>query len=192
METLSKIASLELKQSTSSGRSRAGVRSARSAHRSANRAGAVLRRIRNRAALGHPRRTAAGTGRSPQPAAGAAQPDQEQPARARIGVAKDHLDFGLDRSEDGVSIRRVTDSGPGIPAGTEAFSTVAEGRRRDRARAVSVARFMRSFRGDLRHDPATSRGMLRLSSSWSRRADPGKNTHPLSASEHAAHTIVAS
>ena len=55
VETLAKIASLELKQSTGSGR--AGLRgSARSAHRSANRAGAVLRGIRNRAALGRSRR----------------------------------------------------------------------------------------------------------------------------------------
>lgn len=56
---------------------------------------------------------------------------------------------------DGVSIR-FTDNGPGIPPGQKIFQPLQKGADQTGLGLYLSRAFMRSFRGDLRHDPRTS------------------------------------
>jgi signal transduction histidine kinase len=53
---------------------------------------------------------------------------------------------------DGVSVR-ITDSGPGIPKGQKLFQPLQKGADATGLGLYLSRAFMRSFRGDLRHDP---------------------------------------
>jgi len=61
-----------------------------------------------------------------------------------------HLPF-VSTQGDGVSIR-VSDSGPGIPTGRKLFQPSQEGADATGLELYLSRAFMRSFRGDLRHD----------------------------------------
>lgn len=58
---------------------------------------------------------------------------------------------------DGVSVR-IADSGPGIPAGKKLFQPLQKGADATGLGLYLSRAFMRSFRGDLRHDPSYGAG----------------------------------
>ena len=62
------------------------------------------------------------------------------------------IDISVSTRSDGVSIR-VTDTGPGIPAGQKIFQPLQKGADATGLGLYLSRAFMRSFRGELRHDP---------------------------------------
>ena len=86
VEALNKIASLELRKSTSGFEAKV-VDLAEILEEARIVLEALLRRIRHRGELEHPWDAAFGLGRPPQPAAGAPQPCKKQPAGAGRGRA---------------------------------------------------------------------------------------------------------
>ena len=62
------------------------------------------------------------------------------------------IEIAVGANADGVSIR-FTDSGPGIPAGQKIFQPSQKGADATGLGLYLSRAFMRSFRGDLRHDP---------------------------------------
>ena len=62
------------------------------------------------------------------------------------------IDIQVTVRKDGVSVR-ITDSGPGIPAGQKLFQPLQKGADATGLGLYLSRAFMRSFRGELRHDP---------------------------------------
>jgi signal transduction histidine kinase len=73
--------------------------------------------------------------------------------RAMESADRKLIEIEVATRKDGVSIR-VTDSGPGIPAGQKLFQPLQKGADTTGLGLYLSRAFMRSFRGDLRHDPA--------------------------------------
>lgn len=71
--------------------------------------------------------------------------------RALESVARKTIDISVACRPDGVCIR-FTDSGPGIPAGQKLFQPLQKGADATGLGLYLSRAFMRSFRGDLRHD----------------------------------------
>jgi two-component system sensor kinase FixL len=105
--------------------------------------------------------------------------------RALEPVEKKVIEVSVSRRPDGVSIR-FTDNGPGIPAGQKLFQPLQKGADATGLGLYLSRAFMRSFRGDLRHDPQ-HRGcsfVLELATA----ADTTEQDSP--AVDHAAHTTL--
>jgi two-component system sensor kinase FixL len=86
---------------------------------------------------------------------------------------------------DSLSIR-ITDSGPGIPAGRKLFQPLQKGADATGLGLYLSRAFMRSFRGDLRHDPETPGCCFVLDLA----AAPEPEAQSAAASEHAAYPSV--
>ena len=86
---------------------------------------------------------------------------------------------------DGLSVR-ITDSGPGIPPGRKLFQPLQKGADATGLGLYLSRAFMRSFRGDLRHDPDTPGCCFVLDLA----AAPEAEAHASAASEHAAYPSV--
>jgi signal transduction histidine kinase len=88
-----------------------------------------------------------------------------------------------------VSIR-ITDSGPGIPAGKKLFQPLQKGADATGLGLYLSRAFMRSFRGDLRHDPSDAGCCFVLDLvAASATEEPVAEEHPL-AIEHASDTTL--
>jgi two-component system, LuxR family, sensor kinase FixL len=72
--------------------------------------------------------------------------------RALDSVAHKAIDISVIRGDGAVSIR-IVDSGPGIPAGQKLFQPLQKGADATGLGLYLSRAFMRSFRGDLRYDP---------------------------------------
>jgi two-component system sensor kinase FixL len=72
--------------------------------------------------------------------------------RALESVSRKSIEISVHPRADGLSIR-CTDSGPGIPAGQKLFQPLQKGADATGLGLYLSRAFMRSFRGDLRHDP---------------------------------------
>jgi two-component system, LuxR family, sensor kinase FixL len=72
--------------------------------------------------------------------------------RALETCARKTIDISVVSKAGGVSIR-FTDSGPGIPPGQKIFQPLQKGAHANGLGLYLSRAFMRSFRGDLRHDP---------------------------------------
>jgi len=72
--------------------------------------------------------------------------------RALESAARKIIEISASAHPDGVSIR-ITDSGPGIPPGRKLFQPLQKGADATGLGLYLSRAFMRSFRGDLRHDP---------------------------------------
>jgi PAS domain S-box-containing protein len=72
--------------------------------------------------------------------------------RALESAAQKIIDISVTSSGQEVSIR-LSDSGPGIPAGQQLFQPLQKGAEATGLGLYLSRAFMRSFRGDLRHDP---------------------------------------
>jgi PAS domain S-box-containing protein len=72
--------------------------------------------------------------------------------RALESAARKAIDISVIRGDSAVSIR-IVDSGPGIPAGQKLFQPLQKGADATGLGLYLSRAFMRSFRGDLRHDP---------------------------------------
>jgi two-component system sensor kinase FixL len=75
--------------------------------------------------------------------------------RAVESAARKVIDISVTPRSGGTSIR-VTDSGPGIVAGRKLFQPLQKGADANGLGLYLSRAFMRSFRGDLRHDPDCS------------------------------------
>jgi PAS domain S-box-containing protein len=73
--------------------------------------------------------------------------------RALESASRKVLEISVSANDHEVSIR-VTDSGPGIPAGQKLFEPLQKGAEATGLGLYLSRAFMRSFRGDLRHDAA--------------------------------------
>jgi two-component system sensor kinase FixL len=62
------------------------------------------------------------------------------------------IDISVAQGREGVTVR-ITDSGPGIPRGQKLFQPLQKGADANGLGLYLSRAFMRSFRGDLRHDP---------------------------------------
>jgi signal transduction histidine kinase len=67
-------------------------------------------------------------------------------------VAQKVIDISVSTGPNGVSIR-ITDNGPGIPEGHRLFQPLQRGADATGLGLYLSRALMRSFRGDLRHDP---------------------------------------
>lgn len=72
--------------------------------------------------------------------------------RALDAVDRKRIEISVSPRTDGVSIR-FTDNGPGIPPGQKLFQPLQKGADATGLGLYLSRAFMRSFRGDLRHDP---------------------------------------
>jgi two-component system sensor kinase FixL len=72
--------------------------------------------------------------------------------RALEMVARKTIDISVSAGADGV-VLRIADSGPGIPPGQKLFQPLQKGAEATGLGLYLSRAFMRSFRGDLRHDP---------------------------------------
>ena len=72
--------------------------------------------------------------------------------RALEPVGRKRIEIAVERRSDGVSIR-FSDSGPGIPVDQKIFQPLQKGADATGLGLYLSRAFMRSFRGDLRHDP---------------------------------------
>ncbi len=105
--------------------------------------------------------------------------------RALETVTQKSIEISVCPGPDGVSIR-FTDSGPGIPAGQKLFQPLQRGADATGLGLYLSRAFMRSFRGDLRHDPRHPGCSFVLELATA--ADPvGQGT---SGVENAAHTAL--
>ena len=75
--------------------------------------------------------------------------------RALETTHRKSIEISASVRSDGVSIR-FTDNGPGIPPGQKIFQPLQKGADQTGLGLYLSRAFMRSFRGDLRHDPRTS------------------------------------
>jgi C4-dicarboxylate-specific signal transduction histidine kinase len=73
--------------------------------------------------------------------------------RALESASRRLIDISVVNRKDGVSVR-ISDSGPGIPPGQTLFQPLQKGADTTGLGLYLSRAFMRSFRGDLRHDPA--------------------------------------
>jgi two-component system sensor kinase FixL len=72
--------------------------------------------------------------------------------RALEPVSRKTIEISVVPGPGGLSIR-CTDSGPGVPAGQKLFQPLQKGADATGLGLYLSRAFMRSFRGDLRHDP---------------------------------------
>jgi signal transduction histidine kinase len=72
--------------------------------------------------------------------------------RALEGAARKEIEISVVRDASGVSVR-IADSGPGIAKGQKLFQPLQKGADATGLGLYLSRAFMRSFRGDLRHDP---------------------------------------
>jgi len=72
--------------------------------------------------------------------------------RALESASRKSIDISVVRGDSAVSIR-IVDSGPGIPAGQKLFQPLQKGADATGLGLYLSRAFMRSFRGDLRYDP---------------------------------------
>ena len=113
--------------------------------------------------------------------------------RALESVSKKTISFSVSTVADGVRVR-VSDNGPGIPAGQKLFQPLQKGAAATGLGLYLSRAFMRSFRGDLRHDPSGPgcSFVIELASA----ADPLEEKIPpgveLEIHPHEPHTITAS
>jgi two-component system sensor kinase FixL len=73
--------------------------------------------------------------------------------RALESVRHKTIEITVSSRKDAVSVR-ITDSGPGIPAGKKLFQPLQKGADATGLGLYLSRAFMRSFRGDLRHEPS--------------------------------------
>ena len=115
--------------------------------------------------------------------------------RALESASEKMISISVSTQRDGVSIR-VSDSGPGIPPGQTLFQPLQKGADATGLGLYLSRAFMRSFRGDLRHD-ASDAGccfVIELAAV----VEPAEETIApavhldANPNPHAAHTIVAS
>jgi two-component system sensor kinase FixL len=113
--------------------------------------------------------------------------------RALESVSEKVISISVSLQKDGVRIR-VSDNGPGVPAGHKLFQPLQKGAAATGLGLYLSRAFMRSFRGDLRHD-ASGPGcsfVIELASA----ADPTEERLPpgvhLDANSHEPHTLTAS
>jgi PAS domain S-box-containing protein len=102
--------------------------------------------------------------------------------RALESVDHRAIRISVTRGAGGISVR-VADTGPGIPPGRQLFQPLQKGAEATGLGLYLSRAFMRSFRGDLRHDPDAPGccfilELVALTST----EEPGSDTH------HAAHT----
>jgi two-component system, LuxR family, sensor kinase FixL len=105
--------------------------------------------------------------------------------RALESVARKAIDISVLSGPAGVSIR-IVDSGPGISPGQKLFQPLQRGADATGLGLYLSRAFMRSFRGDLRHDPDHSGCCFVLE--LVALTDQEEQTSPLT--EHAAHTPI--
>ncbi|HTR37530.1 MAG TPA: ATP-binding protein [Bryobacteraceae bacterium] len=105
--------------------------------------------------------------------------------RALETVARKSIEIAASARPDGVTIR-FTDSGPGIPPGQKIFQPLQRGADATGLGLYLSRAFMRSFRGDLRHDPqhAGCSFVLELAAA----AEPSE--HSTLPAENEAHTTL--
>jgi PAS domain S-box-containing protein len=103
--------------------------------------------------------------------------------RALEPVPRKSIDVSVSERTDGVSIR-FTDNGPGIPPGQKIFQPLQKGADATGLGLYLSRAFMRSFRGDLRHDPQHS-GCSFVLELATVAPPPEQSTLPV---ENAAHT----
>ncbi len=105
--------------------------------------------------------------------------------RALEPVENKLIEIAVSPRPDGVSIR-FTDNGPGIPAGHKLFQPLQKGAEATGLGLYLSRAFMRSFRGDLRHDPQYPGCSFILELATT--ADLAEHDSP--AADHAAHTTL--
>jgi len=106
--------------------------------------------------------------------------------RALESAPRKIIEIAVSPRKGGVSIR-ITDSGPGIPDGKKLFQPLQKGADATGLGLYLSRAFMRSFRGDLRHEPSETGCCFVLD--LVAVADPLEEQHPL-AVEHAADTTL--
>ena len=106
--------------------------------------------------------------------------------RAMESTARKLIDISVSTRRDGVSVR-ISDSGPGIAPGQKLFQPLQKGADTTGLGLYLSRAFMRSFRGDLRHDPAHPgcSFVLELVA-----AAPASDEQIPESAEHAAHKII--
>ena len=105
--------------------------------------------------------------------------------RALESAARKIIEISASAHADGVSIR-VTDSGPGIPPGRKLFQPLQKGADSTGLGLYLSRAFMRSFRGDLRHDPESPGCCFVLDLAVAPDAEAPNSV----ADEHAAHPTL--
>ncbi len=105
--------------------------------------------------------------------------------RALESAPRKAIEISVSPRLDGLSIR-CSDSGPGIPAGHKLFQPLQKGADATGLGLYLSRAFMRSFRGDLRHDPKHPGCSFVLELATA--ADPAEPTPP--AVEDATHTTL--
>jgi signal transduction histidine kinase len=106
--------------------------------------------------------------------------------RALESATRKVIEISVSTRPDGVSIR-FADSGHGIAPGQKLFQPLQKGAEATGLGLFLSRAFMRSFRGDLRHDPQHPGCCFILELATA--ADPGENLWPV---EDAAHTALTS
>jgi PAS domain S-box-containing protein len=114
--------------------------------------------------------------------------------RALESASRKAIDISVIREPGGVSIR-IVDSGPGIPPGQKLFQPLQKGADATGLGLYLSRAFMRSFRGDLRHDPEQQGCCFVLElTALADHEDHRPNVEPalkpgaVPATEHATHT----
>jgi two-component system, LuxR family, sensor kinase FixL len=105
--------------------------------------------------------------------------------RALESAARKFIEISVLAHPDGVSVR-ITDSGPGIPPGRKLFQPLQKGADATGLGLYLSRAFMRSFRGDLRHDPEPPGCCFVLDLAVA----PGAEVPSSVAVEHAAHPTL--
>jgi signal transduction histidine kinase len=109
--------------------------------------------------------------------------------RALESVSEKTISVSVSVQKDGVRVR-VSDNGPGIPPGHKLFQPLQKGADATGLGLYLSRAFMRSFRGDLRHDAARPGAsfVIDLASA----ADPLEGKSELGVLPYDSHTTVAS
>jgi two-component system sensor kinase FixL len=107
--------------------------------------------------------------------------------RALESAEHKRIEISASTQADRVSVR-ITDSGPGIPPGRKLFQPLQKGAEATGLGLYLSRAFMRSFRGDLRHDPDRPGCSFVLELA----AAPAAETPTTPPADHAAHpTLIA-
>ena len=97
--------------------------------------------------------------------------------RALEPVAHKRIDIAVESRAGGVSVR-FTDNGPGIPADQKMFQPLQKGADATGLGLYLSRAFMRSFRGDLRHDPRRPGCSFVLELATATESPQGENATP--------------